>query len=354
MKSKEIECPICNKQFSSRKIRKHLEETHGMPKDSSLRFSWIKNLHDTLIDPTPHYCKICGKPAKFMRRSLFGKYSETCSVSCKNKLNNEKYFQKIEKETGKRIRPFGFENKEFRDKTLKAVQEKYKVSNVSQLDFVKQKKKETLFKHYGKWFSQTEEWREKVKKTCLEKYGVDSPNKTLEKIEQCYKTKKKNHTFSYSSLEEKMNEVLCKIYGNENVIREYQDKRYQNPLNGHLFSCDFYVKPLDLFIEIQGAKCHGLEPYKKGDLSEKFIKDLKEKIKNSEDNKKKYYEDCLDWYTRVDPMKREAAKKNNLKYLEIFWKRKDMYTLEKISSLINAYLNDTKTFVNISGELEIL
>jgi hypothetical protein len=54
-----------------------------------------------------------------------------------------------------------------------AVKEKYNVDNVFQLDWVKDKSKESLNNHFGvSYISQSKYWSEKVQKTCVEKYGV--------------------------------------------------------------------------------------------------------------------------------------------------------------------------------------
>lgn len=43
---------------------------------------------------------------------------------------------------------------------------------------------------------------------------------------------------------------LESLYGSDNVISQYQDKRYKNPKTGVLFNCDFYIPSEDLFIEL--------------------------------------------------------------------------------------------------------
>lgn len=68
-------------------------------------------------------------------------------------------------------------------------------------------------------------------------------------------TKKKNGTFGVSSFEDTCYNALCAFYGESNIAREYDsDIRYAH-------RCDFYVKPLDLFIELNIHPSHGDRPF---------------------------------------------------------------------------------------------
>lgn len=58
-----------------------------------------------------------------------------------------------------------------------------------------------------------------------------------------YKSKKQNNSFNSSSYEENFYSNLLTIFENSDVVRQYKDERYP-------FACDFYIKPLDLFIEL--------------------------------------------------------------------------------------------------------
>lgn len=106
--------------------------------------------------------------------------------------------------------------------------------------------------------------REKAKRTMFERYGVEyylasdeinnmRDNKTIQdKIQQ---TKYNNHTFNSSKPEDDCYEFLCAKYGKDNVIRQFKDVvRYP-------FNCDFYIKPLDLFIELNLFPTHYKEPF---------------------------------------------------------------------------------------------
>ena len=61
--------------------------------------------------------------------------------------------------------------------------------------------------------------------------------------EKTNKTKKLNHSFNSSKIETIYKNKLIEKFGIEDVIYQYMDERYP-------FNCDFYIKSLDLFIEI--------------------------------------------------------------------------------------------------------
>lgn len=48
--------------------------------------------------------------------------------------------------------------------------------------------------------------------------------------------------------------LLCNIFNVDDIIRQYSDNRYP-------FCCDFYLKSLDLFIELNFHWTHGGHPF---------------------------------------------------------------------------------------------
>lgn len=256
------------------------------------------------------------------------------------------------------------QSKEFREKSKQTCLEKYGVEFSSQADVVKEKIKQTCLEKYGvtngggseqalekikqtclKRYGLTngggsKESLEKIKQTCLERYGVDCSFKidsVQEKIKQtCLKkygvysyskteeysdymsklmsskemqdkineTKRKNHTFNTSKIENKLYKEIKLIF--PSVIAQYnKDDRY-------LWNCDFYIPELDMFIEFQGSWTHGKHPF---DYNSKEDQEIlkKWKIKNT-----KYYNNAIQTWIDRDPKKRETAKKNNLNYVELF------------------------------------
>ena len=67
-------------------------------------------------------------------------------------------------------------------------------------------------------------------------------------------TKRKNGTFHVSLPEKEFYEILVTEYGEEDIVTQYKDERYP-------FCCDFYVKSLDLFIELNLHPTHGTHPF---------------------------------------------------------------------------------------------
>lgn len=138
-------------------------------------------------------------------------------------------------------------------------------------------------------------------------------------IEKCSNIKNK----SLSTLEPEIElyKILVDIFGKKDVKKQYTDTRYP-------YSCDFYIKSIDLFIEFQYHWSHGGHRFDSG-----CIEDLKKSIswKNSElDSYKKSY---IVW-TIEDIEKRKCALDNNLNYLEI-WK---FFDKEDVSNQINKVL----------------
>lgn len=128
---------------------------------------WAEKLYNYLYGCPEHNCAVCGKPTNF--RSFVDGYSQTCSPRC-----------------GWR---YGIE------KAQETIRDKYGVDNISQLDSIKQKKKQTMIDNYGsldeayKLKAQksstvykrrygSAEAKQRIKKakerTCLERYGETS------------------------------------------------------------------------------------------------------------------------------------------------------------------------------------
>ncbi len=216
-------------------------------------------------------------------------------------------------------------------------QKKYGVDNVHQLDSVKKKAEKTCYQKYGVSNpAKAEKIKEKTKatnqilwpdphnyhniaqrnKTMIQKYGslenfykwrtknMDWP-KTLKKQAE---TKRKNNSFRISKPEEDLYLQLCQQYGKENVLRNYKDeKRYP-------FFCDFYIVSEDLFIELNRHWTHGGHFFEESNPEDiKQLKKWKEKAKSS-----KYFQYAIKNWTEKDPLKRQIAKTNKIKY-KVIW-----------------------------------
>ena len=149
--------------------------------------------------------------------------------------------------------------------------------------------------------------REKAFQTIINTYGtLDNYYKELHV--KGNETKKKNNSFNSSKPESDFYNILCESYGKENILRHYKDK------NRYPFYCDFYIKPLDKFIELNLHWTHGFQPYDKDNLEcQKQLEIWQEKAKTSQ-----FYKNAIETWTIRDVEKQKIAKENNLNYEVIY------------------------------------
>lgn len=203
-----------------------------------------------------------------------------------------------------------------KEKTRKTCLEKYGVTNGGSSEQAKQKAKGTCQEKYNvNYYTQTEEYKQKYKQTCLEKYGSTNYFSSEVFYEKVIKTKKSMYRF-----EQKIFDYLKEIFDESDIISQYKDERYKNQRTNYKWNCDFYIKSLDLFIEVQGTKEHNNHPFNpndQNDLNELALLKQKEQEKLKEKNYTRY-SSIIEGWTVIDPMKRQVAQENHLKYLELF------------------------------------
>lgn len=308
-----------------------------------------------------NYCSICGKPTYFKGISWYKKtgklYADFCS--CKCSMNSHETKEAYKKSC---IDKYGVDNpmknKNVVDKGKETCRNKYGVVRASLLKEYQDKVKETNMKRYGvevplqnreinkKWHETcyvnfgtysplaNKEIYDKAEETTYKKYGVYCVFNTKENREKLlsektkqkrYETLRRNHTFNTSKIEEIIYEELIDIYGKNDILREYKDKdRYP-------YRCDFYIKSLDLFIEVQGYYTHGKEPYNPNSIKHQIL---------VQKYKERYGPNCqaITIWTIKDVEKRNKAKENNLKYLEIF--HKDILKIKQDITILNLIINN--------------
>lgn len=145
-----------------------------------------------------------------------------------------------------------------------------------------------------------------IQRAFMDKYGV--PNAWLLPTVHAkgWQTKRRNGTFNTSKPEETLYLLLCDVFGKDDVFRQYVDPiRYP-------FHCDFYIKSLDAFIELNALWTHGPHWF---DESNPFDVEI---LSNWESHRSSYYDSAAYIWTIRDPMKRQCAIDNNLNYL-VFW-----------------------------------
>lgn len=170
-------------------------------------------------------------------------------------------------------------------------------------------KKKIGQKNKGKSHSISEETKQKISK--------HNSSKEFQDYQRAIKLK--NGTINTSKPEELAFSKLIKKFGMQNVIRYHTDARYP-------FECDFYIKSLDLFIELNYHWTHGLHQFNKDNPAD--LQKLTNWITKSATSN--FYKVAINVWTKRDVAKYETALKNKLNYL-MFYKAVDFNNwLEKI------------------------
>ena len=323
----DLKCKICGKVLkNTRSFAAHFRESH---KD----LNYKDYLRFTHFNETIGICKNCGSPTKVSLTEA----SNFCCLKCMGI-----YYHTNEQAKAERY-----------EKAKQSYLKKYGVDNIfKDTKFIKQKTKEKL--GYENIFENTEyiqecfekkygvkspmhlnSTKEKIKQTCKTKFGVENPMQSdlikkkgietnlkkfgakyyqqskayLEKLpeilEKDYNTKKQNNTFNTSKPEESLYLKLLTKFKSDDIIRQYKSPKYP-------YNCDFYIKSLDLYIELQGTWTHGSEPYNhENPEHSKIVEFWKSKNTN-------FYNNAIEIWTIRDVEKRKIAKENNLNYIEVF------------------------------------
>ena len=334
-------------------------------------------------------CLICGKPTYF-RNGTIG-YSLTCSKEC-----NYILIQQHVKETC--LQKYGVDNpaksKIAKEHYKQTCLEKYGYDNSAKLDIIKEKAKQTCLEKYGKLNGynyekakqtylkhfgvdhnfKSKQNREKAKQTSIQRYGrynnLDKKDKTniaryggkspmhsdkvKEHLKQSLKnkygyehalqnpisynkmieSKNKNKTWVSSTFEELTYQYLLTLFNKNDIQRQYKDIRYRNPITYREFLTDFYIKSIDLFIEIQGFYSHGTHAFDPNNINDQNeLKKLIEQDKNHKTPTKNLYSRKINGWTIIDPLKRKIAKDNNLNFIEA-------WSLEELKNKLKQYINE--------------
>jgi len=217
-------------------------------------------LNDIKTQPLCENCK--SQKVKF--KSFSKGYNKNCSLKCSQ--NNPTTKQKIQSTFKKK---YGVDNisqldniKEKKKETLiknynvtaalksdiiknkmkNTIKKKYNIDNISQLDSIKEKKKETLIKNYNVTAAlKSDIIKNKMKKTIKEKYGVDNISQLdniKEKKIQTYQKKYNNdNPFQNEKIKNIIKNTNLKKYGteyplqNKDILKKVQNtnlKKYNN------------------------------------------------------------------------------------------------------------------------------
>jgi hypothetical protein len=152
------------------------------------------------------------------------KFQCSCGIETTKKFNEISYYTgAFCKDCIKKIRT---------NKIKKACIDKYGVENPSQIDEVKKKKEETYMEHYGMHPRKTKDVQDKYKNTCLAKYNVDNPSKNLkiqQKIKNVFESKYGGHPMHNEVIKQKVRETCFELYGgypaeNELIKKKIEEK----------------------------------------------------------------------------------------------------------------------------------
>jgi hypothetical protein len=125
------------------------------------------------------------------------------------------------------LKKYGEKNYNNREKAKKTCLEKYGVDNTFKSEEIKDKIKDSLLEKYGvEYISQNENIKEKKKKTCLKNYGVDNPNKSEIIKKQTKQVKLQKYGDENYTNREKSKKTCLDKYGVEYVsqINSVKDK----------------------------------------------------------------------------------------------------------------------------------
>jgi hypothetical protein len=207
---------------------------------------------------------------------------------------------------------------EYRQKHKATCLSKYGVDSYFKTEEFKQKAKQTSLLKYGVEHAvQAVDVRAKQRSTLLARYGVDNPFKSIEimnnvdqkaRLAKAEQTKRLRQTFNKSKYEEYFYTELLNNFCADEICRQYQDTRYP-------FRCDFYIKPLDMFIEVNLHWTHYTHPFD-SNCKEDLLKLNTFKMKNT-----KGYNKLIEVWSVRDPEKQRVANSSKINYRVLYTKQ---------------------------------
>lgn len=169
--------------------------------------------------------------------------------------------------------------------------------------------------------------RLKREASCLKSLGVKSPMQNTEvakknasvpgKYDRVWETKKKNKTTNTSKPEDVFNEFLINLFGEDDIKRNYKSDKYP-------FHCDFYIKSIDTYIELNLFWTHMGHPFSNSLEDLRLLESLEQKSNNNQ------YTSAIKVWTVTDPLKMSIAKENKLNYYYAYDKNQINLIMEKL------------------------
>lgn len=162
---------------------------------------------------------------------------------------------------------------------------------------VSEKSRLKMSKAKKAWYMSHPEERQRISERLT---GRTVTKETRQKLSQVVK----HFKGPSSKEEEKVYGVLISLFGLKAIQRQYKSERYP-------WHCDFYIEPLDLFIECNFHWTHGPHPFDSTSPEDlEKLRTLEEKAQNSD-----YYKDAISVWTSRDVAKLNCFKDKKLNYL---------------------------------------
>lgn len=286
-------------------------------------------------------CPMCGQLTTF-KRIRDGYY--TCCDECKRNGNWRKYNGQLNVKQS--LEKYGVTSlmklQVNKDKVRKTCQARYGVDTVSQLPEFVEKQKKAFKEKYSDSAEGKAQLKEKRKQTSLLKYGVEHPAQTKEVQDKMKATCVERYGVPNPQQNADIRKKLLQTmhdnhsFGTSKVEKEVEQyfirhkvnyiRQYSSDVYQHL--CDFYLLDFNLYIEIQGAWTHGKHPFNPNNPDDIILLNYWKSKGNA------YYDTAVKVWSNSDVNKRKAAQLNNLNYLEIF-----SYKAEEVISSVKNYLN---------------
>ena len=159
-------------------------------------------------------CVVCGKPTRFRNFS----YSNCCSQSCRNTWINQNRTEEERQNLNNKISK-SRSSEECKNKIKQTCLEKYGTEHPGQNELVKEKRKKTCLDKYGTEYTfQNEEIKSKIKQSIYNHYGDEGlkskeiREKTIKTCQERYGT---NNGGASSQAQEKIRKTTLEHYGVE-------------------------------------------------------------------------------------------------------------------------------------------
>lgn len=314
-------------------------------------------------------CEVCGGHLRFKHNG----YQRFCSKECKYSEKGKMLWQ--DDISSKMMERYGvkytLESDILKEKVHKVVRERYGVDNVFQADEIRKKVDQTKLERYGdvvatrneevkdkirrtneeRYYNvpeRNEERQAKSRQTMLERYGVEhamladafrekARRSNKERYgDECFVRTERYKTSLDQTIQTKYGswEALCveryeksrkslmrnKVDGMTPIERQtmqYLSEKYSSVMYDSIvddrypYHVDFYIKDIDLFLEINAFWTHG--PHR-------FDPKSDDDLRLAEEWRRKggRYLEALDVWTVRDVRKHECAERNGLNYLAVY------------------------------------